>query len=714
MENNQQHSGQENSPYIEVVPLQQRLRLRALERAWQKSELSRRIALNRRTLLAAVLVYVGYYAGAAIGMGLTFQPHAVSVMWPPNSILMGALLLAPVRTWWIFVLAAFPAHLAVELPQNVPLRMACCWFISNSSEALIGAGLVRMFVPGPIKFDSLETTWIFLACAGFLAPFFSSFLDAAFVAVNHFGSEAYWANWRMRFVSNSMTGLIVTPVIVSVASFHWSALARANAKRVAEGTFFALTFCAVCVSVFWESGRRAWTTPILVYAPLPFLLWAAVRFGPAASSAGVLGLALLVIWGAVHQLGPFSSVLPEESALSMQLYIIVSSVTLMTLAVVLYERRKIQQALEQSEDRYRDVVDSHTDLICRYMFDTTLTFVNESYCRFFKMPRESLLGTRFLDLIPASSRPAILEKLQSMTRDGSGGTIEHEVCLPDGTIRWQSWIDRPVFGIDGEILEFQGIGRDVTERKRVEQAQLNLAHTSRLVLAGELTAMVAHEINQPLGAILSNAEAAEMLLQSSQPNLPEVQQILADIRRDNLRASEAIRRIRTLLRKRPMEMLPVNLNDVASDVVQLVSGDAMLRRVQIERDLSATAAFVAGDKVHLQQLLLNLILNGMDATAQLSKNRKLTISTSLLEGKAVEMTVADNGPGIPAEKLARVFDFFFSTKPDGMGLGLAIARSIVEAHEGNIHAENSADGGALFRCRFPNYQSESELGSTNE
>jgi len=424
-----------------------------------------------------------------------------------------------------------------------------------------------------------------------------------------------------------------------------------------------------------------------------------------------LGVALLVIWGAVHRLGPFSSSVPEESAFSMQLFFIVISVTLMSLAVVLKERRRIQRALQHSEERYREVVDSHTDLICRYALDTTLTFVNEPYCRFFGLQRESLLGRKFLDLVPVSAREPFLDKIQKMRPEGIPAILEHEVCRPDGTTGWHLWTDHPVFGNDGQIVEFQGVGRDVTERKRAEQARQELAHASRLVLAGELTAMVAHEINQPLGAILSNAETGEMLLQSPDPNLEEVREILADIRKDNRRASEAIRRIRDLLRKREMEMLPVNVNEVVADVLHLVSGDALLRRVHIERRLAPGALFVAGDKVHLQQVLLNLVLNGMDAMAAMPENRRLAVCTGIADGGRIEITVADNGPGIPVDKLGRLFDLFFTTKTDGMGIGLAIARAIIDAHSGDIQAQNAPHGGAIFRCEFPSWSENQTLVS---
>jgi signal transduction histidine kinase len=243
-------------------------------------------------------------------------------------------------------------------------------------------------------------------------------------------------------------------------------------------------------------------------------------------------------------------------------------------------------------------------------------------------------------------------------------------------------------------------------RRRAEivaqQQHMDLAHASRLTIVGELTASITHEISQPLGAILSNAETAEILLQSKQPHLGEVQQILADIRKDDLRASEVIRHMRELLRKRELELKPIDLNAAASDVLRFVAGETHRQGVKIEKQFADNLPVVRGDVIHLQQVLLNLILNGMEAMSESSEsNRRLTMRTAY-DGKAnVEVAVEDSGPGIPPERLPRLFDSFFTTKTHGMGLGLSIVRSIVEAHGGRIWAKNNSSRGACFRFTLP-------------
>jgi signal transduction histidine kinase len=227
-----------------------------------------------------------------------------------------------------------------------------------------------------------------------------------------------------------------------------------------------------------------------------------------------------------------------------------------------------------------------------------------------------------------------------------------------------------------------------------------MADLDRRAAMGHLTASLAHELRQPLGAILRNSEAATVLLAADPPNVVELQEIVEDIRKDDKRAAEIIRRVKGLLEKHEVREEAVNVNELARETVEFLAPDAAARGATLHVSLQ-NPAIVRGDRVHLQQVLVNLILNGLDAMAAAPPDRRtILVSTSAADGR-LELSVADQGAGIPAAILTRVFDPFFSTKSDGMGMGLSVARGIVEAHGGRILAENNIDRGVTMRVLLP-------------
>lgn len=238
---------------------------------------------------------------------------------------------------------------------------------------------------------------------------------------------------------------------------------------------------------------------------------------------------------------------------------------------------------------------------------------------------------------------------------------------------------------------------EVQSRQRMTE----LAHVNRFSTAGELTASIAHEINQPLAAILANAETAQIMLQSPQPDMAELREIVGDILHDDRRAGEVIRRMRSLLKKAPFELKKIDLNEPVREAAEFLSALANARRVELTNSTTPDVLPILGDRIQLQQVILNLAVNAMDAMAEMaSENRTIDIQTSRT-GDFAELAVMDNGPGIPAGKLKEVFEPFFTSKQEGMGMGLSIARTIVEAHNGQMWVENRTSGGAVFRIRLP-------------
>src|SRR5215470_13431218 len=218
----------------------------------EPNENIRSALFDRHLLITGLWVFAGYYLGCKVGFTLTFHPHPVSVLWPPNSVLVAALLLTPPRVWWVMLLAVLPAHLAAQLQSHVPPLMILSWFVSNCCEAVIGAGLMRYLVGGPIRFTTLRTVGLFCLCVVFIGPFLSSFLDAAFVVWNHWGQDGYWELIRVRLFSNALAALIIVPLIVTWVTTGISALRTAKLSRYLEAGVLFLGLLLLSYAVLYE------------------------------------------------------------------------------------------------------------------------------------------------------------------------------------------------------------------------------------------------------------------------------------------------------------------------------------------------------------------------------------------------------------------------------------------------------------------------------
>jgi len=251
-----------------------------------------------------------------------------------------------------------------------------------------------------------------------------------------------------------------------------------------------------------------------------------------------------------------------------------------------------------------------------------------------------------------------------------------------------------------------GISIDITERKQAEldaqQDRAELSHLSRVALIGEMSTSIAHELNQPLAGILSNAAAGQRFIDQGDVNLDEIRELLGDIIADGRRASDVMRGIRGMVKKGQVARRPVDLNEVVLDAVRMISPDAVLRSCQVETSLDPNLRAIEGDPVQLQQVLLNLVINAFDAMRDTPvPRRKVVIATQSNGGATVRTSVRDYGTGISEEMRNRVFHPFFTTKSEGLGMGLAIVRSIIESHGGTITIENADGGGAQFDFVLP-------------
>ena len=393
------------------------------------------------------------------------------------------------------------------------------------------------------------------------------------------------------------------------------------------------------------------------------------------------------------------------------LLVLVALTSLLAVAVVallVRARRNATEnhALRVSEKRYRDIVETQADLICRYLPDNTLTFVNGAYCRYFGRTREELIGTKFTDLIPEGERAKSLAHIQSLIEHPRTEPYSHEVLQPQNTIGWQQWVDQVITDPQGRVVEIQAVGRDVTQLKLAEasaaQRREQLTHLNRVSMLGQLSNALAEDLIQPLTAILCNARATQLLVKQEPIDLGEVQRTLGDIVTDNSRVNAVIERLRALLKRNTISREHVDVAHLITEALELTRSRLRERRIAVNTELALDLPRIPGDRVRLQQVLLNLLENAMDAMdGPVARDRTLTV-TATFDRRLVLISVVDNGGGIAPIAWSRLFEPFVTTKEQGLGLGLAISRSIVEAHGGHVVARNNAVGsGATFTVSLP-------------
>src|SRR4029077_17476193 len=279
--------------------------------------------------------------------------------------------------------------------------------------------------------------------------------------------------------------------------------------------------------------------------------------------------------------------------------------------------------------------------------------------------------------------------------------VEHRILLPDGTVKYTRTVGHPVLNASGDVVQFVGTMIDVTERKRAEEererlrhAHADLARVNRVTTMGELTASLAHEVNQPIAAAVTNANTCVRWLAAETPNLEEARAALTRIVKDGTRAAEIIKRIRLLFKKGTPEREWGDVNEVIQESTVLLRGEAMRYSISFRTDLAADLPQVMGDRVQLQQVLMNLMLNGIDAMKDVEGTRELAIVSQRDGNEHILVSVSDTGVGLPQEQADQIFNAFFTTKAQGTGMGLSISRSIVESHGGRLWAAANSGRGA--------------------
>lgn len=654
---------------------------------------------NATTAFGFVAFLVAYYFG--FRYGIAFSEESASPFWFPDAVLLCALLKNRRDVWWLFIFATLPIRLLSGVVAAIPQWFLVTAAMIDGAQVLLTAIALQQFMRNPLRFETLRDFAFFVMFAVILIPAVFAFGGAA--SLTALGGD-FWTTTREWAAGEALAQLVVVPAILYwMFGAAWRGKAL-DVKRLGEATFLT---AGLILSTYWcFMGSAAFSDPSF-YAPVPFLFWAAFRFGMAGATGSVAIIAAFIVFCALEERGPFSTLPLAQTASAMQIYILVRAAPLFFLATLIEEKRSAERSLQESEARFRSIANSAPAMLWVAGTDKLCTFVNESWLVFRGRTLERELGSGWTEGVHPEDAPHCLAVYHSSFDARRPFEMEYRIQRSDGEYRWVLDVGKPRFSLNGEFLGYAGSVLDITDRKDVEEKTRALAHVQRLALLGELTAAVAHELRQPSAAIMSNAEAALVLLERGEAPSDEIREIVVDIHRANLRANSVLGHIRDFLRKRETEKQPLDLNTVVADVLLLVIVDSQRRRIQIRTELGEGLPVVVGNRMHLEQVLLNLIVNAMDAMSETQpEKRNLTIRTSKPNGDArVEVAIADSGSGIASANLPRLFESFFTTRADGMGLGLSIARSIVESHGGRIWADNNPGGGATFRFTLDTAQS---------
>ena len=633
-----------------------------------------------RPLAAALLVSVAYYVGAKVGFALTFQPHPVSTLWPPNSVLFAALLLAPVRWWWFLLAAVFPAHFLVQFNADIPLPMMLCWYVSNCTEALIGASVFR-YLAKEVRLNTTYHVGLFLLVA-FLGPFLSSFLDAAFVALNSFGTSPYWDVFRMRFFSNVLASMTLVPVIVTWKRGGIRSLITAPSQRYLEATLLAGALLLVGNLSFGSFRGGTNTTPVLLYLPFPLLLWASIRFGPRGSSAALVVVSFFAIWGAINGLGPFANESPEASAMSVQFFLIVAASTLLFLTAVMRER-------DESSERNKALLSAIPDMVFLMSNDGIYLDYHARDPEQLLLRPDMFLGKNVRDVLPPHLADGVTQCLAKSSSTEEPQIFEYSLEMGDEQRHYEA---RLIAMEDDKTLS---IVRDVTDRQRASlalkdsQQKLHQSHTQVRSLLGRLIDVqeserrrISRELHDDLSQKIATLSVAISRLKRRLPLAnAELIRELDDLRYKTNSLTNEIRRLSHQLHPAVLEHLGL-VTALESYIVNFKDEE------QIDVRLTAE---IGEERVPFQTsiCIYRVAVEALRNVSRHSGAVSAVISLTRDDG-SLELRVSDSGKGFDVDAFRK-----------GGGLGLVSIEERLRFLQGSCEIHSSPEKGTTLVARVP-------------
>ena len=635
--------------------------------------------------------------GNEIGAVFRYPEIGAAVLFPPYAILAAFLILSLPRDWVWYILLGAAAYFASHWPQ-----WSVSWVlgadIANISRAVTAAWLVQWRLGTRPRFENAGPLLQFLAIGVVIAPAVGATIGAANVLAHAQGTFGHaWVAW---FLSNAITGLTILPALT--LCLQGDCRRAATRGRVLEAALLAVALVSTYGVAALLNGESAWRPALGLYAPIPILIWAALRFGVAGTSMALTVVTIGAILAADRGIGPFQLASLDESILIVQLFVVLTSVPILCLASISAGRRAIVAL-------HRGILASLHDQVAILDGRGLIVEVNDSWRREADLPaaepfHRAHVGDSYREICRSvaergSAGAARLSAGLAGALSRANYHFETEYDLGEHGARYMICVESLALPGGGAFVRRSDVTARHEARMEVEEQRRQLSHLARVASLGQLSGALAHELNQPLASIGSNAEAAILLLDRPQLDAGEIATILGDIVSENQRAAEVIRRLRAMLKRGETRLVPLDVEELVSEVLELAHAELITRRVKPVAIVPPGTSPVIGDRVQLQQVLLNLILNANEAMALVpASERKVLVLATQPNDDSIQLSIRDSGPGIPPTLMDRLFEPFVTTKSEGLGLGLSISRTIVAAHGGRLWAENNSDGGTTVHC----------------
>ncbi|MBI5789931.1 MAG: MASE1 domain-containing protein [Rhodocyclales bacterium] len=650
------------------------------------------IAAGALTTLAYFLAGILAYAAFPVGNGL-------AGIWPAAGVSVAATLLLGPRAIPAIFIGDFLVGLHAGLATNTALVLA----FGAAGEAL--------------------TAWFLLTRVAHLDPRLSHIRDVAiFVVAGVLPSAALCVALRLLLMAavagpaaplaenpqaaivgllgHGLGVLLVAPVILT-----WITEPPSRRRAV---EFRLLLLTAVLLNAAAFTASPSGPTSALLYAVFVIVLWAALRFGPRETSSVLLLTAVFATWAAGDTSGPFLVSSQIEALYSLSLFLLVAAITALLLAAAARERAASVGKLEESEHAHRMLIEQMREGVITVDANFDFSFVSDRFCSLSGWERGQLLGAPLAGLVAARDRDRLALALKDARRDDDA-QVEVVLERRQGDSILASIAPRRLKHpsmLSGEIM---AVVADVTAARRATElarARLQqIAHMGRVQSMDAMAVAFAHEIAQPLTAITSYSQAAGRFLATAPTDITHAREAIDGAEREARRGSEIVRRIRRFVQNRKPERIPQVASHLAEEAARLAEPEVRQHGIQLCTDLCGSHCMVLVDPVQIQQVLLNLVRNAAEAIDEAaSEIRTITLTTRSEPAGSVAFSVVDSGPGIDAAEMERIFDPFYTSKADGVGIGLALCRSIIEEHQGELRAASPPGGGATFTFVLKEYR----------